>query len=146
MQVTAICLHLFGDLCVANNATVRHCRRFPGRGVTGCAVSADLCMGCDSAQNFHVLCVQWSGVIDQAAACVSIARNNKNCDQGGKNNLCLINNPTLFASSLALLQESCVIQRRTDVDKCGNEQYHADWNVDRMPERQQPPRLFESLL
>jgi len=75
--------HLYSNIRVTVRAAIRHNRRFPGRGVTGSAVAANLRVGCDTTKHFSTLCIQRAGVIYQTAACISIAGDHKCCDQRG---------------------------------------------------------------
>lgn len=76
-------LDLGGNICMAENAPICHGCRFPRRGVTGFAIAAYLCMGCDPAQHFSTLRVERTWVIQQPAARIRIARDGKNRDRGG---------------------------------------------------------------
>src|SRR5688572_12958965 len=74
-------LQLYCNICMADHTAISHSRGFPGPSVTGCAVSADLCMRPDAAKHVSALSIQRTRVIEQSLACVRIARNHKHSDQ-----------------------------------------------------------------
>lgn len=76
--------HLVSYLCVAGGTPIRHARRVPGRDMAGFTVAARSSVRRHTTQGSHAVSAQWSRVIHQSAARVSIARDHKRGDQGSK--------------------------------------------------------------
>lgn len=80
--------HLLSDACMTDRATIRHGRRFPRRRVTCFTIPTHLGMRGHPTQRLTAACAQWTRVVHQAPARISIARDKERGDQCGQNSRC----------------------------------------------------------
>ena len=142
-------LHLFANGGVTVHTTVRHFIPFPQRGMTGFAIPADLGMRRDASDHFTVAPrAQVTRAVQHSSLDPGKPGNNQRGDQrrddprAGQTSQAIAFH--FFVPSL--FEEGGVIQRLDNMHKSGNEQRHADGNVNGVPESHQAARLFERFL
>ena len=137
--------HLHRHVEVTGCTAVCHCQDVPRRDMTNLALPARLRVRSHPAERLPRLRVERTRAVKHASLRKGRARDHQRCDQCSDDSRGSKATETRGSHVPSrLFQKRGVIQRCTNVDERCHEQRHANWNMDGMPERHQPPRLTQS--
>lgn len=131
-------LHLGWNILMTYQAAVLHGLVFPWRNMTGAAGTGNFSMRCHAAQHGSMDIIQRPGAEHLTTARKGIPCDGERSDQRGNDaGSSQATQPGFTHLSLypLLFQKGRIIQRRTDMHERGNEQGHADRDVDGVPQR-----------